>query len=161
MSGLTRERGDTVIGPRTSQSVLSSLLYRDISAPWKRLKPSWIGEIHLLSVVDDRRCKRRHWHTHDRSFSSVVILGLSGMANVEGQRRGPATRDVRIATRRVGWRPFAGPDSSIRISGTPAGLSHASRAWPLPDVIAVSVWIVVMSGWEGVYEGSGVIGGRW
>ena len=81
MSGLTRERGDTVIGPRTSQSVLSSLLYRDISAPWKRLKPSWIGEIHLLSVVDDRRCKRRHWHTHDRSFSSVVILGLSGMAN--------------------------------------------------------------------------------
>ena len=28
MSGLTRERGDTVIGPRTSQSVLSSLLYR-------------------------------------------------------------------------------------------------------------------------------------
>jgi hypothetical protein len=31
MSGLTRERGDTVIGPRTSQSVLSSLLYREIS----------------------------------------------------------------------------------------------------------------------------------
>lgn len=29
MSGLTRERGDTVIGPRTSQSVLSSLLYRE------------------------------------------------------------------------------------------------------------------------------------
>jgi hypothetical protein len=28
MSGLTRERGDAVIGPRTSQFVLSSLLYR-------------------------------------------------------------------------------------------------------------------------------------
>ncbi len=30
----------------------------------------------------------------------------------EGQRRAPATRGVRIATRRVGWRPFAGPSGS-------------------------------------------------
>ena len=78
-----------------------------------------------------------------------------------GQRRGPATGSARIATRRVGWRPFAGPSSSIKISGTPARLSPASRAWPVPDVIAISVWIFVMSGRERVSEGSGVIGGRW
>jgi hypothetical protein len=81
--------------------------------------------------------------------------------NDEGQRREPATRGVRIATRRAGWRPFAGPSGSIKLRGTPARLSHASGAWPVPDVVAISVWIVVMSGWEGVYEGSGVIGGRW
>lgn len=55
MSGLTRERGDTVIGPRTSQSVLSSLLYRDTSDPWKRLNPSCICEIHHLAVVKGQR----------------------------------------------------------------------------------------------------------
>ena len=29
--------------------------------------------------------------------------------NVEGQRRGPAIGRARIATRRAGWLPFAGP----------------------------------------------------
>jgi hypothetical protein len=79
----------------------------------------------------------------------------------QGQRREPATGRARIATRRVGWRPFAGPSSSIKLSGTPAGLSPASKAWPAPDAVAISVWIVVMSGWESVSEGSGVVGGRW
>jgi hypothetical protein len=81
--------------------------------------------------------------------------------NDKGQRREPATKRAGIATRRAGWRPFAGPDSSIGISGTPARLSPASGAWPVPDAIAVSFWILIMSGWEGVFEGSGVIGGRW
>jgi hypothetical protein len=73
----------------------------------------------------------------------------------------PAAGRVRIATRRAGWRTFAVPDGSIGISGTPAGRSPASGSWPVPDVIAVSVWILVMSGLESVFEGSGVIGGRW
>jgi hypothetical protein len=73
----------------------------------------------------------------------------------------PATGRARIATRRAGWRPFAEPSSSIKISGTPAGLSAASGAWPVPDAVANSVWIVVMSGWERVSECSGVIGVRW
>jgi hypothetical protein len=88
----------------------------------------------------------------------VILVGKS---NDEGQRREPATERARIATRRAGWLPFAGPDSSIRISGTPARLSVAIRAWPVPDVITVSVWIMVMSGWESVFEGSGVIRGPW
>jgi hypothetical protein len=32
----------------------------------------------------------------------------------QGQRREPATRDIRIATRRAGWRPFDGPSVSLR-----------------------------------------------
>jgi hypothetical protein len=91
----------------------------------------------------------------------VILVILVRKSNVEGQRREPATNGVRIATRRAGWRPFAGPDSSIKISGTPAGLSPASGACPVPDVIAISVRIVVLSGWEGVSEASGLIGGRW
>jgi hypothetical protein len=83
------------------------------------------------------------------------------MANIEGQRREPATGSVRSATPRAGWLPFAGPDGSIKISGTPVGLFPASRPWRRPDAIAISVWIVVMSGWEGVSEGSAVISGRW
>ena len=83
------------------------------------------------------------------------------LAERQGQRREPATGSVRIATRRVGWRPFAEPSSSIKLSGTPAGISPASGAWPVPEAVALSVWIVVMSGWETVSEGSGVIGGRW
>ena len=31
------------------------------------------------------------------------------LAQRKGQRREPAIWDVRIATRRAGWRPFAGP----------------------------------------------------
>jgi hypothetical protein len=90
----------------------------------------------------------------------AILVILVRKSNVEGQRREPAAKRVRNATRRAGWRPFAVPDSSIRISGTPARLSPASEAWPVPDVIAVSAWILVMSGWEGVFEDSGVIGGR-
>ncbi len=30
----------------------------------------------------------------------------------QGQRREPATKRARIATRRAGWRPFAGPSGS-------------------------------------------------
>jgi hypothetical protein len=96
-----------------------------------------------------------------QNVSMVIAGGMLSWANVEGQRREPATKHARIATRRAGWLPFAGPDSSIKISSTPAGLSPASGACPLPDAIAISVWIVVMSGWKGVSEGSGVIGGRW
>jgi hypothetical protein len=81
----------------------------------------------------------------DRRPRAILVV-LVRESNVEGQRREPATGSVRIATRRAGWRPFAVPDSSIRISGTPARLSHASGAWPLPVVIAISVWILVMSG---------------
>jgi hypothetical protein len=36
-------------------------------------------------------------------------IPVSGLSNDKGQRREPATGDVRIATRRAGWRPFAGP----------------------------------------------------
>jgi hypothetical protein len=39
----------------------------------------------------------------------------------EGQRRGAATGGVRIATRRAGWRPFAGPTGSL-----PNGVNVAS-----------------------------------
>jgi hypothetical protein len=39
----------------------------------------------------------------DRNESVMVL------SNVKGQRREPATSDVRIATRRAGWLPFAGP----------------------------------------------------
>jgi hypothetical protein len=41
--------------------------------------------------------------------SRAILVVLVRESNVEGQRRGPANRDVRIATRRAGWRPFAGP----------------------------------------------------
>ncbi len=39
------------------------------------------------------------------------MLGLSHglLTERKGQRREPATRGVRIATRRAGWRPFAEP----------------------------------------------------
>jgi hypothetical protein len=76
----------------------------------------------------------------------AILVILVRESNVKGQRREPATGDVRNATRRAGWRPFAEPSSSIKLRGTPARLSHARRAWPAPDVIANSVWIVVMSG---------------
>jgi hypothetical protein len=34
-------------------------------------------------------------------------------STVAGQRREPATRGIRNATRRGGWRPFAGPSCSF------------------------------------------------
>jgi hypothetical protein len=58
------------------------------------------------------------------------------LPNVEGQRREPATGSVRIATRRAGWRPFAGPDGSISLMGTLERLTPAKRAWliSVPDM---------------------------
>ena len=41
--------------------------------------------------------------------SFLCWIPVSGLSNVEGQRREPVTGDVRLATRRAGWRPFAGP----------------------------------------------------
>ncbi len=44
----------------------------------------------------------------ERSPRAILVV-LVRESNAEGQRREPATRSVRIATRRAGWRPFAGP----------------------------------------------------
>jgi hypothetical protein len=61
----------------------------------------------------------------------MLLAGLVGFWVVErkGQRREPATRDIRHATRRAGWRPFAGPSSSTEVMGTSGGNEPASQSW--------------------------------
>jgi hypothetical protein len=39
----------------------------------------------------------------------AFLVILVRKSNDKGQRREPANRSVRIATRRAGWCPFAGP----------------------------------------------------
>ena len=60
----------------------------------------------------------------------MFLSGLLGLWVVErkGQRREPATRDGRIATRRAGWLPFAGPSSSTELMGTSGENEPASQS---------------------------------
>ena len=62
----------------------------------------------------------------------MFLSGISGVWVVErqGQRREPATRDCRTATRRAGWLPFAGPSSSTELMGTSGGNEAASQSKP-------------------------------
>ena len=53
---------------------------------------------------------------------------------VESQCREPATGDLRIATRRAGWRPFDAPDGSTLVRSTRRG-SRGSRL-PMRPVIS-------------------------
>ncbi len=56
--------------------------------------------------------------------------------NVAGQRRGPATESVRIATRRIGWLPFAGPSGSAPL--LPVSVPTDVLSEILPDCVFVS-----------------------
>jgi hypothetical protein len=61
-----------------------------------------------------------HWKAPIVVCRSVIDLGIHGrrgdLCGRKGQRREPATGSVRIATRRAGWRPFAGPGGSTSFS---------------------------------------------
>jgi len=61
----------------------------------------------------------------------MFLSGLVGFWVVErqGQRRAPAGGDLRNATRRAGWCPFAGPSSSTELMGTSGGHEPTSLSW--------------------------------
>jgi len=67
-------------------------------SPSLALSGSW-------SFLVGRACR----NAQGRSEAEGNLGGLGQGIERQGQRREPATRDSRIATRRAGWLPFAGP----------------------------------------------------
>ena len=55
------------------------------------------------------------WERRQRLAAGGDLLGLGQEIERKGQRREPATKRTRIATRRAGWRPFAGPTGWLLI----------------------------------------------
>ncbi len=70
--------------------------------------------------------------------------------NAEGRRWEPDTRDNRSATRRAGWRPFAGPTGSTLLSCTGRG-SRCSRLPRRPFISLLS------TGWQDGQDALGFV----
>jgi hypothetical protein len=79
---------------------------------------------------------------------------VSGVSNVKGQRREPATRGIGIATRRAGWRPFDAPSGSTLLSCIRSG-SRYSRL-PMGHVISL-----LSTGWQDGLDAFGCRRGPW
>jgi hypothetical protein len=75
-------------------------------------------------------------------------------AERQGQQREPATGDARNATRRAGWRPFAGSTGSTLLISTRRSTRCSSL--PMRHVIRL-----LSTGWQDGQDGFEVPGGTW